>query len=129
VFSFRDDQALELEKMVNQLHFRRGLDGPEYDGATFCFQDGKGAAVAKAVLVPDVLRDHNLPLLRHVDYCHGRKLLLTVALRKPNFPCAPQFLMPKPARKMVVPRSGGLHVGVTDRGTHKFKTALFQIFI
>ena len=47
--------------------------------------DPSGAAIAKAAFFPDVLRDHDLPFLRHVDNGHGRKLLLATAFRKPPF--------------------------------------------
>jgi hypothetical protein len=79
---FRDLQAFELQEMIDQIHFWRGLDGPEHDGAAFGFQDGKGTAIAKAVLVPNVFRDHNLSFLRHVHDCHGRKLLPTLTFCK-----------------------------------------------
>jgi hypothetical protein len=75
----RDVQAFESQKMINQIHFWRGLDWPKRDGATFGFQHGKGTAVAETALVPNVLRDHNLPFLRHTHDSHGWKLLLAVA--------------------------------------------------
>jgi hypothetical protein len=90
VFPFRDDQAFELKEMIHQVHFRRGLHWPEHDGATLGLQDGKGAAIAKAAFFPDVLRDHYLAFLRHMDDCHGRKLLLSIAAGKANSLCRKQ---------------------------------------
>src|ERR1700728_197345 len=75
VFPFRDIQTFQPQEMINQIHFRRGLDWPKHDGAALSFHHGKGTAISKAALVPDFLRHHNLPFLRHVDYRHGRKLL------------------------------------------------------
>ncbi len=86
VLPFWDVQALESQQMINQIHFWRGLDWPKRDGATLGFQHGKGTAVAKAVLVPNVLRDHNLPFLRHTHDSHSWKLLPALTDRKTALP-------------------------------------------
>lgn len=76
MFSLRYLNPLESQKMVNQVELGLCFDRPENQFARLGLRDSKSGAIFKSVFVTDLLWDYELPVFRHVNHCHSRKLSL-----------------------------------------------------